>query len=357
MTDQVSLTGFIHNVSETKKSKQRSFPYFNFSLQVSDKETHRGVCYDSSKESILRGYQDSRQPATLTNVTKKRSLLDSSKDDIIINKRSRVEPATTSVISFEYDEHLTAEHAQELTSLDNIASVDEGQLSSVKGIITLQHEHIKEYSMQNSTTVPMLNRCVITDHTASVRLTLWGNTIKEAINHPCCIMTSVRVKNFNGVKYLSSTPSTTLTETEEKFPLPSEELFDSFFRATKILVDHLRVADSFKTWRICTKCAKPIPQSASADTTIVKCENCNAVQPVSSCEINASVRVAVRRDTDYELIWLTAFKPVLQQMLQQPSEDISINSSEDQVYNQLFKLKNFELEYDDTSFVINNVYF
>ena len=71
---------------------------------------------------------------------------------------------------------------------------------------------------------------------------------------------------------------------------------------------------------------------------------------------DTSVGIAVKQDEDNHVIWLTAFNLVLQKMLKYPSDDDSINSSED-VYSQLFKLQNFELQYSDTSFVIKNITF
>lgn len=107
MTNQLQLSGsgFVHNVSPTKKSKIRSFPYFTFSLQVSDNTIRRAVCYDNEKRPIFKAYEESRQPAILTNVTQKRSLLDPSQDDVIVSKRSRIQDASNTDIDFKYLEN------------------------------------------------------------------------------------------------------------------------------------------------------------------------------------------------------------------------------------------------------------
>ena len=103
MTNQLQLSGFVHNVSPTKKSKIRSFPYFTFSLQVSDNTIRRAVCYNNEKRPIFKAYEESRQPAILTNVTQK--LLDPSQDDVIVSKRSPIQDASNTDIDFKYLEN------------------------------------------------------------------------------------------------------------------------------------------------------------------------------------------------------------------------------------------------------------
>ena len=352
---QLRLQGYVHNVSATRKSQKRSFPYFTFSVQVSDKLTHRGVCYDTEKQPILKGYEESKEPATLINITRKRNLLDPSQDDIIVNKRSRIQAAKPMDIPYKYDESLTLECTEEVTPLDKIASLTANHITSIKGVLTLRAEHIKEITMKSGNVVPMLNHCVITDNTDTVRLALWGTTIKEVTNKFSYIISHVRVKEFDGVKYLTSTPSTTVTPTEEHFPLPTQELFDSFFQTATTLVDQIRLAESFQKWLSCTKCTKPLPEPTAA--TMVKCENCGTAQPLSFCSINASVRIAVRRNSDHELIWLTAFNPILKQMLDQLPSDVSLQSPEEEIYSQLFKLENFTVEYSEASSVIKDISF
>ena len=98
------LKGYVHHVSPAKKSRVKSFPYFNFSLQVDGTAKRHAVCYDMSKQKILKGYEQSREPVALLNIAEKRSLRDSSEDDLILNKRSRIEAANNNDIGFEYDE-------------------------------------------------------------------------------------------------------------------------------------------------------------------------------------------------------------------------------------------------------------
>ena len=71
----------------------------------------------------------------------------------------------------------------------------------------------------------------------------------------------------------------------------------------------------------------------------------------------ASVRIAVKQDENQQPIWLTAFNQILEEMLDNGPETVSIKSSEEDIYRNLFKLSNFTIEYSDTSHVIKNISF
>ena len=277
MTNQLQLSGFVHNVSPTKKSKIRSFPYFAFSLQVSDNTIRRAVCYDNEKQPIFKAYEESRQPAVLTNVTQKRSLLDPSQDDVIVSKRSRIQDASNTDIDFEYLENSEVHDSNTVTLIGNIPSLSENTITSIQGvmIITMSLEHIKEVTTKTANTIPMLDHCVVTDNTGTIRLTVWGSTIKEITNNDSYMITNLRVKSFDAKKYLTTTPTTT----------------------------------------------------------------------------------AVKQDENQQPIWLTAFNQILEEMLDNAPETVSIKSSEEDIYTNLFKLSNFTLQYSDTSHVIKNISF
>ena len=190
--NQLRLKGYVHDLSPTiKRSRAKSFPYFNFSLQVETAMKRRAVCYDTSKHKILKGYQESREPISLQNVTEKRSLTDPSLSDLILNKRSRIEAANNNDIGFEFQEDPPAP-AQQLTSIYDVTSLGENELVSVQGILTLRADSVQQVVMKDGFLVPMLDRCTITDDTATIRLTLWGNVIEEVINNRCYTITDVR---------------------------------------------------------------------------------------------------------------------------------------------------------------------
>ena len=115
-------------------------------------------------------------------------------------------------------------------------------------------EHIKEITTKTADTIPMLDHCVVTDNTGTIRLTLWGSTIKEITNNNSYMITNLRVKSFDAKKYLTTTPTTTIQAIDETFPPPTEEYFDSFFKLTTIYVDKI-------TWLKTSKPGFPAPNA------------------------------------------------------------------------------------------------
>ena len=354
--NQLQLKGYVHNVTQTMQSRSGSTNYFNFSLQVSDTRKRRAVCYDTTKQSLITRFQDSRQPVTLLNITEKPSLLDPCEQHLILGKRSRVEPVDNDDITFQYDDTAPLENQPILTTVDKVCLLDENQLATVKGILTLRTDSIREVIMKNGFLVPMLDRCTITDNSGTIPVTLWADLIKQVTNEKSYSITHVRVKQYHSKKYLTTTPSTTITPTDEHYSPPTKEFFDSLFDAKTISADRIRLADTFKTWLSCSKCQNILPEAASASNPILKCPNCDAFQPASSCNTNASVRIAVR-DNNHELVWLKVFTPLLLEMLSHSSTDVNLQSPQEDIFEQLFQLRNITFHYNNTSDIVKSIYF
>ena len=86
--------------------------------------------------------------------------------------------------------------------------------------------------------------------------------------------------------------------------------------------------------------------------------NCEATQPLSSCTMAVSVRsvhIAIKQDENQQPVWLTTFKPILEEMLDIAQRKISIRSPEEDIYSHLFRLSNFSLQDSDTCHVIKNI--
>ena len=291
--NQLRLKGYVHNVTQTMQSRSGSTNYFNFSLQISDTRKRRAVCYDTNKQSLIASFQDSRKPITLLNITEKPSLFDPSEQHLILGKKSRIEPVNKNDITFQYDDTTPTENQPDLTTVDNVRLLNENQLASVKGILTLSTDSIRDVIMKNGFLVPMLDRCTITDNSGTIPLTLWEDLIKQVANAKSYSITHVRVKQYDSQKYLTTTPSTTITPADEDYSPPTNQFFDSLFdakTAKMITADRICLADTLKTWLSCSKCQNLLVEETSALNTVLKCPNCNAFQPASSCNTNASTR-------------------------------------------------------------------
>lgn len=147
MSNYLRMKGYIRIVSSTKRISQGSFPYFNFLLQVNSKQTHRAVCYDPTKQKLLKRYQESKEPVTLGNIAEKKNQVKPSVKQLIVTKRSTIEPANINDIDYEYDDDSTQEYQEQLTA-NHITSLLPNQVITVKTAIfflfhiLLQHRKI-----------------------------------------------------------------------------------------------------------------------------------------------------------------------------------------------------------------------
>ena len=221
----------------------------------------------------------------------------------------------------------------------------------------LSAQTVQQIPMKDGYLVSMLERCSVTDDTGTCRLTLWGTAIQEVANHKCYSMTDLRVKIFNSIKYLTSTPATTFTIAEESYEPPSEEEFSRLFDAVSNYVPKILLADSYKTWLACVKCGKQVTEVTTTTTSLIKCGICSTVQPLSSCHLKGSVRIQVQPDDNAEPIWLKVFTSTLEKMLKHVSSDVTLQSAEEQVFTQLFLLKNFSVDFNEQSLIVEDVRF
>ena len=91
--------------------------------------------------------------------------------------------------------------------------------------------------------------------------------------------------------------------------------------------------------------------------SLIKCAICSTVQPLSSCHLKGSVRIQVQPDDNAEPIWLKVFTSTLQKMLEHASSDVTLQSPEEQVFAQLFLLKNFFVDFNEQSSIVEDVRF
>eukprot|EP00794_Sanderia_malayensis_P014751 gene14751-16293_t len=110
-----SIIGYVHNLSNLKTSASNN-PYFDLTLQTPEK-TYRTVCYSPEKHQIMKRTSKSASPVKIgkfhfqmNNITHR--------EEINLNKRSKLEDAPEQDITFEYDQSLKKKDAIEVTVED-----------------------------------------------------------------------------------------------------------------------------------------------------------------------------------------------------------------------------------------------
>lgn len=157
--------------------------------------------YDDSKHKLVENFQESKKPAHIINIKEKPSIFDTEEQHLILGKRSRIEPAVLGDVPFEYDTTTSQQPQTSFTAITEIQILPQNHLASVRGIITLDADSVREVIMKDGFLVPMLNRCTITDSTGTIRLTLWGDLIQQASNHKSYSVTQVRIKTYDNANY------------------------------------------------------------------------------------------------------------------------------------------------------------
>ena len=269
---------------------------------------------------------------------------------------STKDPANNNDIQFEYAEP-EEDPSHQFTTVQDIIRLEENQLTCVKGILTLRPDSVQQIPMKDGYLVSMLERCTVSDDTGTCHLTLWGTAIQEVANHKSYSITDVSIKIFNSIKYLKSTPPTTFTIAEESYEPPSEEDFSRLFNAVSNYVPKILLADSYNTWLACVKCGKQVTEVTTTTASLIKCAICSTVQPLSSCHLKGSVCIQVQPDDNAEPIWLKVFTSTIQTMLEHISSDVTLQSPEEQVFTQLFLLKNFFVDFNEQSLIVEDVRF
>ena len=176
------------------------------------------VCYDATKQKLLKQYQESREPVTLFKVTRKRSIQDPSENDIIVNRRSHIKKANNNDIRYEYDETPSSTEQHSITTED-VLSLQENQLTLVKGTLTLQRFHSTsshERWLANPYAKSLYHH---QQYWYNLPYTL-GQCDTRSHQPP---ITDVCVKHYDSTKYLTTTPASRITIADDHYPLPTEE--------------------------------------------------------------------------------------------------------------------------------------
>ena len=95
--------------------------------------------------------------------------------------------------------------------------LEENKLTSVKGNLTLHPESVQQVDMKDGFLVFMLDCCTVSDDAGMCRLTLLGSAIEEVVNNNSYSIADVRIKIFNSITYLTPTPGTMFSITEESY--------------------------------------------------------------------------------------------------------------------------------------------
>lgn len=91
----------------------------------------------------------------------------------------------------------------------------------------------------------------------SIKIVLWEQNITDLNDGSTYKFNGVKVKEFNGRKHLTTTPSTTFEVIDENFPQPSCEALNT--RRT-LQVQKIEMLSNFSSYFVCKLCKKQLTE-------------------------------------------------------------------------------------------------
>ena len=301
-----------------------------------------------SNWSTFEGYQNARLPVKIRNITKKPNFKTPEIMDIIVNKRSKLEEGKSNELDFDFIEK-EKEDEKEIVVAD-IEDIDSETLITIKGRMSIDKNETKEFQ-RDGNTVQLVEAGAITDHTGSTRITVWADMIDKVNDGQAYSFSGLRVKEYNGLKFLATTFITQIENIEEDYPVP-----DININCIKeVTVQKIEMVENFSVWYACRKCNRQLTQLSTIAT--VKCNDCRALMRLSKCSKAGSIRIAI--EDHEELVWLTAFDKEMKILFDATGNDnITINSNEDSVCDALLGLtKPCTIKYNENTFIIESITF
>lgn len=120
-----NVKGYVQQVSPVKKGNTTTF--FDGYIQTDTNQYKRFVCFDKDKHDLLHLAASNKRPLKFTDVKEVPSRIDSTKTDILVNTRSKVEVAKLDFMHSKKDKddinaRLTVQEIQKIPEKTQVSS-------------------------------------------------------------------------------------------------------------------------------------------------------------------------------------------------------------------------------------------
>ena len=328
------IVAFVESISPCKQKSVR------IKLQVGENTTKKAICFDLKKLTKFHEKKKSCEPLKLTNVLiENASPSTPNFAEIIINSACEIiEPQPKDITFGRREPELL------ITDINNLKQTMENELVSVQGKVTI--DPLKETRIVSSfgRNCKISDNNFISDHTATIHLTLWNEWIDEfadkfAAGTNKFKLFNVLLKYFDGKGLYVSTCSDTFTElynTEDEITveLPGQ----SSLEVEVMTIDEIDTVGRFVYGYVCSKCSKTI---APSKNSIVRCAVCATSQKADRLEQTMKVEVgcSVLPTNPYVIAYgdLLMLWPVVR-------VDCVFSIDETQVTEQILNSKNLKIQ-------------
>ena len=290
------MIAYLHNLSPMKKS-QRDNLYFDMTLQT-EQTTYRTVCFSPEKHRDFLTRYESSSPVKLTKYQMKRNAR-TNQDEVHINKRSKVDDAQESEVSFDIK---VLKHEQKckpgISDITDVLKEVTNSVLNVCGRVTLQGPI---QTVMSKGKALRKQEALLTDNSGTIRLVLWENDISKVSSESTYTLSNVVLKEFEKVKYLTLTKSSNIEISEaaitrEDTPL-AEGLPNTQF--VKFPADGLLSLQRFSS---CIKCQTKLIPNATKNT--VKCMECGLGQLKVRCQQRMLANVLFKNEENSSSLML-----------------------------------------------------
>lgn len=230
--------------------------------------------------------------------------LKTEKEELILNKRTRIEDPDESEMDF--DVQKIEEHTVEAidSSVEEIQDKQHNTLENIAGHVLLNGTP-ETVDVRGKTLTKQ--ETMFTDNSGSLRLVLWEQDKKKMKSRQCYNLSHVAIKEFNGTNYLTLTKYSNVTEATKLNVTRHDDVPDTIQQVqVQFPPDGINYVQSYLS---CNKCHSKVINS---DKKIIKCSKCGLTQLKTKRrnKVMASILTITAKDT----MSLNIFDDIIKQL-------------------------------------------
>ena len=269
--------------------------------------TYRTVCFSPEKHSGCKSKYESLSPIKLTRFQLKRNQF-SNQNEIMINKRSKIEDPPENEIDFDIESVKPAEQ-QYTSAITDVASIVDGSASNIVNVNgRISFQGFQETILKSGKTLRK-QEGVFTDNSASVCVVLWQNDI-DRIKSGCHYKISrAVVKEYEGNKYITLNRKSDIKESSVAVQLEDQVNLGENLQFVECPAEGVEAINKFLT---CNRCH--VKLVTLADKKIVICSECGLAQLKEKCTQRFTAQTLFKNDKD-EATSLLLFDDKLKQLV------------------------------------------
>ena len=259
----------------SKKNSARKY----FKADFTDgKKTLKFVSYDPPLRAKMEEWKNEKKPLTIMNCSIKQSTYAATVGNFELYGKSGTKVIPNPEKKFHIPDNLICTNPPSvLNLLQDLKDMQSGQCVTVSGKVL----SIKVPAAVTSNTGSKLQKqeCILADSSISVMLVIWQDEIGKLVEGSSYQFVSVTVKEYNGIRYLSSTIDNEINEIDDIGEI-NTDLMPSSHREIRGEVAGVQRISLYKE---CTA------QNCTAKVNTVsdvmgKCSKCNSAVKISLCK-------------------------------------------------------------------------